>query len=183
MANNFFLIALVNFFSAIFLLYLLFRLFQLSFINPIVSNSFKYLEPFLKPFRFVLPILFGIDLSALALVILAKFGLFNLIFSADQIFDTIDALSWAAIGSLYMASQIIRYSLFISIFASWLAPMSNNSFLNICHGLTQPLLLPFQRFTSFSGIDFSPIIVFFLLIQIDRILLTLGANLELPRFI
>ena len=99
MANNFFLIALVNFFSAIFLLYLLFRLFQLSFNNPIVSNSFKYLEPFLKPFRFVLPILFGIDLSALALVILAKFGLFNLIFSADQIFDTIDALSWAAIGS------------------------------------------------------------------------------------
>ena len=72
MANNFFLIALVNFFSAIFLLYLLFRLFQLSFNNPIVSNSFKYLEPFLKPFRFVLPILFGIDLSALALVILAN---------------------------------------------------------------------------------------------------------------
>ena len=122
MANNFFLIALVNFFSAIFLLYLLFRLFQLSFNNPIVSNSFKYLEPFLKPFRFVLPILFGIDLSALALVIVAKFGLFNLIFSADQIFDTVDALSWAAISSLYMASQIIRYSLFISIFASWLAP-------------------------------------------------------------
>ena len=183
MANNFFLIALVNFFSAIFLLYLLFRLFQLSFNNPIVSNSFKYLEPFLKPFRFVLPILFGVDLSALALVIVAKFGLFNLIFSADQIFDTVDALSWAAIGSFYMASQIIRYSLFISIFASWLAPMSNNSFLNICHGLTQPLLFPFQRFTSFSGIDFSPIIVFFLLIQIDRILLTLGANLELPRFI
>ena len=59
MANNFFLIALVNFFSAIFLLYLLFRLFQLSFNNPIVSNSFKYLEPFLKPFRFVLPILFA----------------------------------------------------------------------------------------------------------------------------
>ena len=105
MANNFFLIALVNFFSAIFLLYVRFRLFQLSFNNPIISNSFKYLEPFLKPLRYVLPILFGIDLSALALVILAKFGLFNLIFSADQIFDSLDALSWAAIGSLYMAHK------------------------------------------------------------------------------
>ena len=95
-------------------------------------------------------------------------------------FDLVNAISWSILSLFFLISQILRFSLFISIIGSWVAPTSNNPFLSICHNITQPLLRPFQRLTNFGGMDFSPIIVFFLLIQIDRILDNLRFSMNLP---
>ena len=94
--------------------------------------------------------------------------------------NSIESISWSFLSVLLTMSLILRYSLFISIIGSWIAPTSNNAFLIICHGITQPLLRPFQRFTAMGGIDFSPIIVFFILIQIDRLIQNFRFYLELP---
>ena len=154
---------LTNLLAIVFSFYLLFRFFEISFLNPIVKISFSTLDPFCKPFRVFLPILFGIDLACVFWIIDLKFLSFYLFSSSKEMdFDIINAVSWSILSLFFLVSQILRFSLFISIIGSWVAPTSNNPFLSICHNITQPLLKPFQRLTLFGGMDFSPIIVFFL---------------------
>ena len=170
-----------NLLSILFLSYVLFRFFELSFLNPIVKYSFSILEPFTKPFRLILPVIFKIDLASLALSIIFK-GLSFYLYVESQSLETnsIESISWSVLSVFLTISLVLRYSLFISIIGSWIAPSSNNAFLIICHGITQPLLRPFQRFTAMGGIDFSPIIVFFILIQVDRMIHNFRFYLELP---
>ena len=109
---------------------------------------------------------------------------FFIFLSGSELDFTIsDCLAWTGISVLLMFSQILRYGLFISIIGSWAFPGSNNQFLSLCNSVTNVLLKPFQKFTVFGGMDFSPIIVFFLLIQIDRILFNLKFSLGLPSLI
>ena len=170
-----------NLLSILFLIYLLFRFFELSFLNPIVKYSFSILEPISRPLRLVLPVIFNIDFSSLVLSIFFKGLSFYLYVESQSLStDSIESITWACLSVLLTISLILRYSLFISIIGSWVAPTSNNALLFICHGITQPLLRPFQRLTAFGGIDFSPIIVFFILIQIDRMIHNLRFYLELP---
>ena len=172
---------LTNLLAIVFSFYLLFRFFEISFLNPIVKLSFSTLDPFCKPFRIFLPIIFGIDLACIFWIIDLKFISFYLFSSSKEMeFDLMNAISWSILSLFFLISQILRFSLFISIIGSWVAPTSNNPFLSICHNITQPLLRPFQRLTNFGGMDFSPIIVFFLLIQIDRILDNLRFSMNLP---
>ena len=146
-----------------------------------MKYSFSILEPFTKPLRLILPVVFKIDLSSLVLSIFFK-GLSFYLYLESQSLETnsIESISWSFLSVLLTISLILRYSLFISIIGRWIAPTINNGFLIICHGMTQPLLRPFQRFTAMGGIDFSPIIVFFILIQIDRLIQNFRFFLELP---
>jgi YggT family protein len=170
-----------NLLSILFLIYLLFRFFELSFLNPIVKYSFSILEPISRPLRLILPVIFNIDFSSLVLSIFFKGLSFYLYVESQSLgTDSVESITWACLSVLLTISLILRYSLFISIIGSWVAPTSNNALLFICHGITQPLLRPFQRLTAFGGIDFSPIIVFFILIQIDRMIHNLRFYLELP---
>lgn len=172
---------LTNLLAIVFTFYLLFRFFQVSMLNPIVKVSFSTLDPFCKPFRFFLPILFGIDLACAFWIIdlkLVSFYLFSA--SKDLDFNLLNAVGWSALSLFFLVSQILRFSLFISIIGTWVAPSSNSPFLSICHNITQPLLKPFQRLTSMGGIDFSPIIVFFILIQVDRAIENLRFSAGLP---
>ena len=61
-----------NLLSILFLIYLLFRFFELSFLNPIVKYSFSILEPISRPLRLILPVIFNIDFSSLVLSIFFK---------------------------------------------------------------------------------------------------------------
>ena len=97
-------------------------------------------------------------------------GFYIFLTGSEVEFSLGEAFGWTAISVLLMFSQILRYGLFVSIIGSWAFPASNNQFLSLCNSVTNVLLKPFQKFTIFGGMDFSPIIVFFLLIQIDRIL-------------
>ena len=54
---------LTNLLAIVFSFYLLFRFFEISFLNPIVKISFSTLDPFCRPFRIFLPIMFGNRLS------------------------------------------------------------------------------------------------------------------------
>ena len=137
--------------------------------------------------QLILPVTISFIIAALIATIVRSINLFfwGLSFylyveSQSLGTDSIESITWACLSVLLTISLILRYSLFISIIGSWVAPTSNNALLFICHGITQPLLRPFQRLTAFGGIDFSPIIVFFILIQIDRMIHNLRFYLELP---
>ena len=174
----------LNVLSITFCIYFLFRLFAVSFANQIVSTSYKYLEPVLKTFRLVFPIFYRIDLSCLFVIIAIKVFSFFVYFSKDNLdFSFIDILIWSCFSLLLTISLIFRYSLLVSIIGSWAFPGSRNPFLMMCGSISNVLLKPFQRFTVFNGIDFSPILVFFLLIQFDNIIFNLKFYLDLPSLI
>ena len=145
---------------------LLFSGLMLGALGMFLSSAIKQLENFAGVMNFVI---FPMFFASSALYPLWK------------IEETSEWLYYVCLYNPFTyAVEILRFSLFISIIGSWVAPTSNNPFLSICHNITQPLLKPFQRLTSFGGIDFSPIIVFFLLIQIDRILDNLRFSMNLP---
>ena len=184
MNPNFVIFTLINLISIILSVYFFFRLFEVNFNNILVSRSYSFIEPFLKPLRVFLPVVYRFDLSCLALIFFFKALAFFIFLNGSELDFTIsDCLACTGISVLLMFSQILRYGLFISIIGSWAFPGSNNQFLSLCNSVTNVLLKPFQKFTVFGGMDFSPIIVFFLLIQIDRILFNLKFSLGLPSLI
>ena len=105
-----------NLLSILFLIYVLFRFFELSFLNPIVKYSFSILEPFTKPFRLILPVIFKIDLASLALSIIFK-GLSFYLYVESQSLETnsIESISWSVLSVFLTISLVLRYSLFLSL--------------------------------------------------------------------
>ena len=84
--------------------------------------------------------MFGIDLACIFWIIDLKFISFYLFSSSKEMdFDLVNAISWSILSLFFLISQILRFSLFISIIGSWVAPTSKNPFLSICHNITQPL--------------------------------------------
>ena len=88
-----------NLLSILFLVYVVFRFFELSFLNPIVKYSFTILEPFTKPFRLILPVIFKVDLASLALSIIFK-GLSFYLYVESQSLETnsIESISWSVLS-------------------------------------------------------------------------------------
>ena len=184
MDPNFVIYTFINLISILLSVYFFFRLFEVNFNNIIVRRSYSIIEPFLKPFRLILPVVYRLDLSCLAMVFFFKaLGFYIFLTGSEVEFSLGEAFGWTAISVLLMFSQILRYGLFVSIIGSWAFPASNNQFLSLCNSVTNVLLKPFQKFTIFGGMDFSPIIVFFLLIQIDRILYNAKFSFGLPSLI
>lgn len=69
--------------------------------------------------------------------------------------------------------KIYRVILIAKIFMSWIHPDPNNPIVNIINSITDPVLRPISDLLPRNGmgIDFSPIVVFFGLSIIERILL------------
>ena len=89
---------LTNLLAIVFSFYLLFRFFEISFLNPIVKISFSTLDPFCKPFRIFLTIMFGIDLACIFWIIDLKFISFYLFSSSKEMdFDLVNAISLSLI--------------------------------------------------------------------------------------
>ena len=97
-----------NLLSILFLIYVLFRFFELSFLNPIVKYSFSILEPFTKPFRLILPVIFKIDLASLALSIIFK-GLSFYLYVESQSLETnsIESISWSVLSVFLTISLVV----------------------------------------------------------------------------
>lgn len=73
--------------------------------------------------------------------------------------------------------QLINGAIFIRIILSWL-PIGQNVFTTLIYNLTEPLLKPIRELIKKSPlggmmIDFSPLILVFLLSLIERLIFTL----------
>ncbi|HLV10378.1 MAG TPA: YggT family protein [Halanaerobiales bacterium] len=74
--------------------------------------------------------------------------------------------------------RLLIFLIFLRAIISWFRPNSYSpawrSFLKILYDLTEPILGPIRRLLpAFSGIDFSPIIAFFLLYLVRSFLINL----------
>ncbi len=68
--------------------------------------------------------------------------------------------------------RVLELLIVIRILFSWLPGLRNNDFYKFVFGLTEPLLKPFRKALMFGsmGIDLSPIIVFFILQFLEKVI-------------
>ena len=101
MNPNFVIYTFINLISILFSVYLFFRLFEVNFNNIIVRRSYSIIEPFLKPFRLILPVVYRLDLSCLAMVFFFKaLGFYISGHPYEEYEDEIRNLAVTPIGNL-----------------------------------------------------------------------------------
>lgn len=139
--------------------------------NPLVQFVSKITNPPLLFTRKFLSFYRGIDLGAIAVLLLlelVKFSLIILLTSGG--FPHVGGLIVLAFAELLQQMiSIFLYSIFIFVILSWFAPVINAAFIQVLFQITEPLMRPARRIIHpIAGLDFSPVIVliFLKLIQI-----------------
>lgn len=59
--------------------------------------------------------------------------------------------------------QALTIAIFIRVLLSWFQISPENSLANFIYEITDPLLAPFRKYTTFGAFDLSPIVVIILL--------------------
>lgn len=142
-----------------------------DFRNPLVQFISRLTNPPLIFVRKLLPFYRGIDLAAVAvLVLLTLLKFILLILFSTGSFPHLGGLVVLAFAELLQEMiSIFLWSIFIFVILSWFAPLMNAALIQVLFQLTEPLLRPARRFIpNVAGLDFSPVIalIFLKLIQI-----------------
>ncbi len=164
-----------NIFVLIVLLRFLLQLVRADFYNPVSQLIVKITGPFVNTLRHLIPGYKNFDIASL---------LFALIAEALVIYLTIYVTVWGAASlpfvcllflSVYklitLLLKIYFYGLIIIAIASWVAPYSNNPVLRLTAQIIEPIVSRVRRFVPpLGGLDFSFMVVFFIIMGIERYL-------------
>jgi YggT family protein len=154
------------------LLRFLFQLTGVDFYNPISQFIVKASNPPLRRLRRVVPGLWGIDFSAVVLLIVlegARIGVTALLIGRTPQLAGVLILSIAELFKL--AVYIMVFSIFIRALLSWISTGRSHSVLQLLYSFTEPLMAPARRILpASSSLDLSPIIVFIVLMLILKLL-------------
>lgn len=158
----------------LFLIALLLRVYmqwmRVPFQNPFAQFVVKFTDFAVRPFRRVVPGLFGLDMATLLLAAIVQF-LLTLLLYALQGFPFVVAglgvLSGFLLLSLIALLTLVCYVLMGLVLVTAVLSIVNpfSPFMAIFDSLTAPLLRPFRRIVPLIGnVDLSPMI-FLLLCQ------------------
>jgi len=154
------------------LLRFLFQLTGVDFYNPISQFIVKASNPPLSRLRRVLPRLWGIDFSAVVLLIVlegVRIGITALLIGRSPQLAGVLVLSIAEL--LKLASYVMVFSIFIRALLSWISMGRSHPMLQLLYSFTESLMAPARRILpAMGGLDLSPIIVFMLLMLILKLL-------------
>src|SRR5690606_21343656 len=122
--------------------------------------------PLLRPLRRIIPGFGGVDLACIVLflgLVAVKIALLVGLFGGGSI-----APMQFLVLLLYFSAQLLLNFfigvIFISVILSWIAPPGSNPFADILNQMAEPVLGPARRvLPPMGGLDFSPMIVLFLL--------------------
>lgn len=165
---------IINLFSFIVFLRLWFQFCRIDFYNPLSQTLVKITTPVLLPLQKTLPTVKNINLSAIVLLILlgaVKYPLLNWL-GADVV-EVRGPEVYLIIGLLHAirtAGEAILYILFIGAIMSWFNRGANPLQYTL-YQLGEPLLKPIRRILPNTGmIDFSPMLLAFVLFYANRVL-------------
>ncbi|THB74879.1 MAG: YggT family protein [Gammaproteobacteria bacterium] len=153
----------IEVYLSIIILRFLLQYFRADFHNPLSQFCVKATNIFLRPMRKVIPGWRGIDFSSLILALIVQIlGTFLWLFIASG-GKIINPVILPISASLSVANQILvvmLYAILVRVIISWVAQSGSyyTSSLTVVYALTDPILLPFRRFTVFGAMDFSPFI-------------------------
>ncbi|MEE9447744.1 MAG: YggT family protein [Arenicellales bacterium] len=143
------------------LLRFLFQLLKVDFRNPMVAPIVKLTQAPLAWLRRYVPGLWGIDLSALVLLlILGVVKLLLLSVIKGGAFSVVGGLVWTTASLLNTTIWIFIISIFAQAIMSWFAPRPT-PITSLLGDMTRAILSPIRRYLpGMAGIDFSPIVAF-----------------------
>ena len=138
------------------------QLVRANFYNPLCQFIVKATQPLLKPLRRVIPSMFGLDMSSLALALIIQMVLIAVILALKGFMvDWVLLVPWSLIAIFSLFLNIIFYAMIISVILSWVAPGSHNPGAELVAQITEPVLAPFRRLIpNLGGLDISPIFAF-----------------------
>ncbi len=138
----------------------LLALVKADFRNPLMEPIVRLTQPPLAWLRRFVPGLFGVDLSALVLLLLLaclKIVLLALINGSGFAFGGV--LLSAIAQCLNITLWVFTIALIAQAVLSWFASSAHHPVVGLLHDLTAPILRPIQRMMpSAAGLDFSPIV-------------------------
>lgn len=144
------------------LLRFILQLIRADFYNPLSQFIVKATTPALKPFRKVIPGLFGMDMASLTLAYLLQCLETTILWAIQGIPFNFVFLLWHSIGYLLViALYIYFFAILVQVIISWVSPGNYNPATALIHQITEPVMRPARRvIPPISGFDLSPILVF-----------------------
>ncbi|MGF1525931.1 MAG: YggT family protein [Candidatus Competibacterales bacterium] len=185
-AGVFLIQALFGLYILAVMLRFLLQLVRANFYNPLVQVLVKVTNPPLIRLRRFIPGLWGIDLSAVVLLVVLQVVELLLIFAVVGQSVTpggVAVLAGAELLSLLL--NVFFWSVLIVVILSWVNPDPYHPGISVLRQLTEPVLRPArQLLPPVSGLDLSPILVMIAL-QLGRFLVIdplrdLGIQLSTP---
>jgi YggT family protein len=154
------------------LLRFLFQLVRADFYNPLSQFIVKASNPPLTRLHQLVPSLWGIDLGAIVLLLLLE-GL-RLVLTALMLGHAprVSGVLILSIGELLkLTVYVVVFSIFVRAVLSWISNGTRNPMARLVTSFTEPLLAPARRLLpATGGLDLSPIIVFFILMLVMKLL-------------
>ncbi|WP_432745266.1 YggT family protein [Haemophilus influenzae] len=165
--------SIINLYALVLILRAWLQFALVDYYSPVSTFAVKMTDPVLKPLRKIAPTVKNIDTSALLLVFII--GMLKGI-----IYFGLSVNVLLVLGVLTVLKSIglaIFYVLFIGAVLSWFN-RGNNSISYAFYQLSEPLLRPIRRFLPTLGmIDFSPMVVVFILLFLNNFMLDLLGGL------
>ena len=101
----------------------------------------------------------------------------------------IDSLSWALLGLLHLALNIVFWGMIAVIVISWLTLMGrmqiSHPAVSLMNQIVRPFMEPFQKILPpFGGIDLSPILLFMTITILQKLVFEMAVGVRLiPNFV
>ena len=163
------------------LLRFLFQLTGVDFYNAISQFIVKASNPPLRSLRRVVPGFLGIDFACVVLLVVltiiwialtgGSLNIKGLGFLYGYTPRPMGLLVSAIAYLLKLTIWIFVYAIFGRAILSWISTASRHPMLRLLHSFTEPLMGPARRILpTTSGLDLSPIVVFMVLMLIQKLL-------------
>jgi len=143
--------------------------------NPISQGIVKATDPVLRPMRMLIPSFRNLDFAALMAAWLIKILAVALTYGiTSQFMPGVGYLiGFGLFQMLQLLLTVYWFALIVIIVLSFVAPGSYHPAAELLAQITEPILAPARRLIPpLGGLDFSPILVFMILILIRDYLLT-----------
>ncbi|MDG2955790.1 YggT family protein [Bisgaard Taxon 10/6] len=155
-----------------------------DFYHPISQAVVKWTDPALNPLRKTFKARKGIDIAALVFVFvlgMVKLPLLLILggdWTMDFITNNLLALLLLGVLSIVRAfGEMILYVIFIGAILSWFR-RGNDPLSYLLYQLGEPVLSPIRRLLPKTGmIDFSPMVLAFILFWLNRVLWDLAPTI------
>jgi len=155
------------------MLRLLLQSVRADFYNPLSQFIVKATQPALRPLRRFIPGYGGLDLAAVALLLLlklAELGLVSVVLGVAPRIGGLVVLSAAEL--LALAVNVFLFSILIQVVLSWLSPGTYNPLTTVILALNEPLLGRARRLVRpVAGLDLSPLVVLVVLQLVTLLLI------------
>ena len=134
-----------------------------DFYNPVSQFLVKITQPALGPLRRVIPGWGGVDLAAVALMIILQMLLLAAILALRGLAAPLGFLFFEAVAELVrLLLNVFLFAIIIQVILSWVNPDPYNPIVRALRSLTEPVFDKVRRlipFVMIGGLDLSPIAV------------------------